>query len=335
MNGEVDGGYEEEEARAERRTTKPSRDRPSALLIPPFPHSPYHHHHITISIVVVVVVVMATVSETADSYPELDAIPAATPRPAISRAHSSLSVPIPSWARALFARFPLHTWEPAQPAPLASSPPTKPILYVAPPHPPRAGPSATGDKAAQGWASRDASSLEWQVELLFRGFDFDCAYIEEKEAWGPGGESRAQKRKSVPHRLIAVAEWVWLHRYAGTLPYLHLPPSAQSRAGARGGGALVSARALPQWIETHAPIVKPELGQSNENGDDGYPDEKTREEAKAWASLVEGKLMAAVVSLGDIHFRFRLCRSGCLGRICVWSWGGLSSERRLFNFYIF
>lgn len=229
------------------------------------------------------------------SYPDLDKIPASGPViPPSSTAGSSSRVP--RWARAIFSRFPLYEWPAAQIIDTTyEPPPSKPILYIAPGHPLPASLRAAaplqksasrdvGVLPGRGWASADPTCLRWQMELVFRGFDFDVRQIEPLDSWGPGPHNR--------------------------LPYLRLPPSFQvSAPPPRPGGSssryltsLVGADDLPRWVENHAPWKKDRVELREKQSPDTKGKGKMTEdpviaaEIKTWISLLSTDLIAGVVS---------------------------------------
>lgn len=256
------------------------------------------------------------------SYPDLDQIPAwqempaAGPGPVISpNTAAGSSYRIPRWARAVFSRFPLYEWPAAQVVDSTyEPPPSKPILYVAPGHPLPASlrASAASEKGAiaitgalpgRGWASADPLCLRWQMELVFRGFDFDIRQIEPLESWGPGAHNR--------------------------LPYLQLPPSFQVTALApRTGGSssrfltsLVGADELPRWVENHAPWKRDRVELREKAAPDAKGKGKMPEDAamaaevKTWLSLLGTDPMAGVVS-AQSHLQISPLTVKCSNRCC-------------------
>lgn len=93
------------------------------------------------------------------------------PQAPIRNAHATARATGPSsWAKRVFRAFPLVTQD-AVPvlSPSREPLPSKPVLYVAPSHPSKSSDS-------QRWASRDPTSLFWQVQLLLRQADFDSVH---------------------------------------------------------------------------------------------------------------------------------------------------------------
>ncbi|PWY98586.1 hypothetical protein BCV70DRAFT_164952 [Testicularia cyperi] len=226
----------------------------------------------------------------AQPYPELEAIPPAPPRSstslASSRSRGSI-VPMPEWIARLFSTFPLHTYPPAKAASTstAASPPTRPVLYVAP-HLNRDGTlSQPTDLDTQvhngtdtsrlhtrvGWSSSDPISLRWQIELLFRHADFEVQFVDPAHNWGP----------------------------AKSLPFLHLPPSFQpnhldGRASSsfRATPSLLPATSLPHFLDNHYPHSKVELGEKPSTP---WQDAAASREARTWENLLQGRVMAGVL----------------------------------------
>ncbi|SPO39849.1 uncharacterized protein PSFLO_05330 [Pseudozyma flocculosa] len=221
-------------------------------------------------------------------YPELEAIPPAPPRSAAASTRSSASslLPVPNWVVRLFSAFPLHVWPEADViSPAPSPPPRKPTLYVAP-HLNRDGtlspPSqhASTSKETLGWTSSDPTCLRWQLQLLFRGVDFDVEFIDPSQSWGPGGQ----------------------------LPFLHLPPafqppstnassSSRSWLGAKRGAvvpSLLTAAALPHFLDNHFPLWRPELGEKAD-ANPLWKDKATELESRTWINLLSGRVMAGVL----------------------------------------
>ncbi|KAN0060671.1 hypothetical protein ACQY0O_007329 [Thecaphora frezii] len=222
-------------------------------------------------------------------YPELEAIPSAPPRSTAASTGSSASqlFPVPSWAVRLFSAFPLHVWPEAEViSPTPSPPPVKPTLYVAP-HLNRDGKLAdprrtAGDgQRSPGWTSSDPVCLRWQMELLFRGVDFEVEFLDPSQSWGPGRQ----------------------------LPFLHLPPAFQplsggaytskpaSWLGAKGGAtvpSLLTPAALPHFLDNHFPYSRPELGETAETNP-VWKDWATELESRSWVNLASGRIMAGVM----------------------------------------
>ncbi|TKY87416.1 hypothetical protein EX895_004094 [Sporisorium graminicola] len=215
---------------------------------------------------------------TTHDYPELENIPPAPPRSSLSAPDSTRSRLVPKWAAAIFSTFPLHTYPPAKAySPTASSPPVEPTLYVAP-HLNRDGTLSsvhedddlTADidtdekpfahQAPAGWSSSDPIALRWQIELLFRGVDFEVRFIDPSHNWGP----------------------------AKSMPFLHLPPRFRSGTPS----SLLSATEIPHLIDNFYPASRPELGEKDAAVWDNV---STKLEARTWESLLRGRIMAGVL----------------------------------------
>lgn len=209
------------------------------------------------------------------AFPDISASGASSPPGGVS----SSSKPwarrggVPSWARAIFSRFPLYELPSAEIYDEGfEAPPSRPRLYVAPGHP---LPSSSRKRAAGlTWTSSDPRCLRWQVELLLRGQAFECRAIDELESWGPDS--------------------------ARSLPFLHLSPEYQVASHVQQ--RLISAKDLPRWAEHHAPWTRDriELGPTpSEKGKEkaGIEEDATDAEARVWTSLLETKVMAAVVRI--------------------------------------
>ena len=209
-------------------------------------------------------------------YPELEAIPPAPPRSALSSTGARSSPLVPRWAAAIFNTFPLHTFPAAKAyTPTPSAPPVKPTLYVAP-HLNRDGTlSAAHDdisnidsnekeinQQSRGWSSSDPIALRWQMELLFRQVDFDVRFIDPSHNWGP----------------------------AKSMPFLHLPPRFRPVKGV--SSSLLSAVEIPHLIDNYYPTSRPELG---EKADSAWQDDLTKLEARSWENMLKRRIMAGVL----------------------------------------
>ncbi|KDN41337.1 hypothetical protein K437DRAFT_178422 [Tilletiaria anomala UBC 951] len=213
-------------------------------------------------------------------YPDFDSLPspAGADRTNANFPPGVSTYRIPSWAKAVFARFPLHEWPEAEVHDASHNPPpSKPVLYVAQGHPRRSSPSVT-PTPARGWASSDPRCLRWQMSLIFRGVDFETEQLQERSSWGPDP--------------------------ANQMPFLHLPPSYQAQAAlpstSRSVKSLVAAQDLPMWSETNAPWNrdKVEIGPRTDlkgKGPARLQDEEQQAESEIWTSLLETKVMAGVL----------------------------------------
>lgn len=252
------------------------------------------------------------------AYPAWEDI--SSPPPASTASSSSTPSPAPSTSRSLtsslarfFSLFPLHQFPAAQPLyPEDDTRVTKPTLYVAPGHA-----RERNGRVERTWTSADARCLRWQMELLFRsspslqGYEvdgsrastsgskstghFDCEQIEHQDAWGPKIDS---------------------------LPYLQLPPHGKGKVVPSSTAYVPSApprllddEALPTWAETRWPFEWEKVekhGAEEERGQKTsgpYESEEKRLEAEMWTSLLEGKIMGAVVSCSKSDARM-LQRTG-------------------------
>lgn len=195
---------------------------------------------------------------------------------------------VPRWARFIFSTFPIYEWPAAQVTDSNYEPPPEmPVLYIAPGHPipVQARNQRIVDEkgvdsappAGRSWASADPQCLRWQMELLFRRFDFVTRQVDEVDSWGPG-----------PH---------------APMPYLRLPSSyqigapAQSSVTLRALVSLIGSKDLARWTENHAPWWKerPELQENGTTTSDSASDPQAAE-AQTWISLLSTKVMAGVVS---------------------------------------
>ncbi|WFD25476.1 hypothetical protein MNAN1_000436 [Malassezia nana] len=184
-------------------------------------------------------------------YPELEDIQPAPPR---ERPVRWTGVPMPEVVRRLFRQFPRHVWPPAQ-AVLSTDDagrvPTRLVLHVMPPH----------RHAENTWASADPVCLRWQMELLFRGFAFDCEPTTEAY-WSPDGQ----------------------------LPVAELPPGERMpRKGGTSLPPLLPVGDLPHYVDNYKPLSRPETDEKPV-----WPD-KVADEVLLWQNLLEGRIMAGVL----------------------------------------
>lgn len=218
--------------------------------------------------------IMATTA----SYPAWEDIPPPPSAPQAGPSHHTRPPPqhslLPTWLIPFFARFPLREFPAAQPLQDEEEHVTRPTLYVAPGHIRRRDKGSTTT-----WTSADAQCLRWQMEFLFRsqsGAPFACKQISQEEAWGPKVDS---------------------------LPFAQLPAHGSSSRGAAKISSpprLLDAESLATWAETRWPYEweKVENAGHGEGASSSrpYPSDEAKLEAELWMSLLEGKLMAAVVS---------------------------------------
>lgn len=112
----------------------------------------------------------------------------------------------------------------------------------------------------RGWSSSDPIALRWQMELLFRGVDFDVRFIDPSHNWGP----------------------------AKSMPFLHLPPRFRHSSSP----SLLTALEIPHVIDNYYSASRPELDKTE---DSTWPDQATKLEARSWQSLLKGRIMAGVL----------------------------------------
>lgn len=81
----------------------------------------------------------------------------------------------------------------------------------------------------------------------------------------------------------------------GRLPNLWLPPPERQEGSSLSRGEVLSARMIPGWAdEAHGTHI---WGSDLE----GYIDDKAKDESRAWVSVLEGAVHAALVRLKKIH----------------------------------
>ncbi|KAI0819029.1 hypothetical protein BC629DRAFT_1579404 [Irpex lacteus] len=187
-------------------------------------------------------------------------------------ATSPISIPEP--IRNLFSRFPLHTYPPTT-SPYHTPRITEPTLWI---HPPRSHllttskqlasePEGHENKAREfdDVLSSDVECLKWQAYLALRNLGQKIAVRWDISA--DGGID-------------------------GRLPNLHVqidPNSKGIEAGIKddGEGELLAAHLIPEWVD----------GKLGEIGPlEGYIDEAARDESRAWVSLLEGNVHAALLA---------------------------------------
>jgi metaxin len=168
---------------------------------------------------------------------------------------------LPEPLRALFSHFPLYKYPPILPA-TATAPLTAPVLWILPP----VSQDADAGKAhtRENLLSSDVECLKWQAYLAFRGLND----IGVRWDVHPAGA------------------------IDGRLPNLHLPASpaevgAADKPKNASNGQLLASHAIPEWMET-------KVGALDEL--EGYLDASTRDESRAWVTLLEGHVHAALVS---------------------------------------
>ena len=111
--------------------------------------------------------------------------------------------------------------------------------------------------------SGDVECLKWQAYLAFRGLK------GIKIRWDISPEGSAGE----------------------SLPNLHVPNSeGEYSKKSEEDGALLAANSILAWVDTKLGV------DSTANALEGYKDEETRTESRAWISLLEGNVHAALVS---------------------------------------
>ncbi|KAI0705936.1 hypothetical protein BC835DRAFT_1409993 [Cytidiella melzeri] len=189
---------------------------------------------------------------------------------------SPFSIPEP--LRNILARFPLHTY-PSTPSPYHAPRITEPTLWI---HQPRSHLDTSSKQRhyepegkdrqvhESDVLSSDVECLKWQAYIALRKFDRRIAV-----RWDVSPDGGVD----------------------GRLPNLHVPidPTAKgSEANIKddGEGELLAAQLIPEWVDR-------QLGDVGTL--EGYLDESARDESRAWVSLLEGNVHAALVCLVYIH----------------------------------
>lgn len=111
---------------------------------------------------------------------------------------------------------------------------------------------------------------------------FACKMTPQEEAWGPELDS---------------------------LPFVQLPAHGGAGSSSRGGAKvslpprLLDDGSSPTWIETRWPYPWEKVEHKGQEGAASpHPSLQAQFEAQMWTSLLEGKLMAAVVSTRKAAF---------------------------------
>jgi metaxin len=163
---------------------------------------------------------------------------------------------VPAPIVAFNAHFPLKSYPPIKP--ISKSCITAPTLWV---HPPR-----SSSQAPDNVLSADVECLKWQAYLALRGL----AAIKIRMDIAPEGS------------------------LDGSLPNLHVPTDESlvekpSHSERDEDGRLLAAHTIPAWVDE-------KLGVDSA-GDplEGYKDQASRVESRAWVSLLEGIVHAALV----------------------------------------
>lgn len=135
---------------------------------------------------------------------------------------------------------------------------TAPTLWISPP------------RASSGLLSADVECLKWQAYLSLRGL------TDIKLRWDIAPEGSID----------------------GALPNLHVPISeslVKSKELAKSDGAedgeLLAAHSIPAWVDAKLGV------DSSADPLEGYKDQASRVESRAWVSLLEGVVHAALVCL--------------------------------------
>ncbi|PSS31046.1 hypothetical protein PHLCEN_2v2378 [Hermanssonia centrifuga] len=157
---------------------------------------------------------------------------------------------LPQPVRNFFSLFPITTYPPVH-SPHTAHRIEKPTLWI---HPPRS--SVLSDGLDTDLLSSDVECLKWQAYLALRGIN-DVAV-----RWDVSPDGAVDD----------------------LLPNLHVP----LEKGDDGGGELLPAHLIPEWVEKRVG----ELGSL-----EGYDNEEARDESRAWVTLLEGNIHAALASL--------------------------------------
>ncbi|KAF8163558.1 hypothetical protein B0H34DRAFT_651722 [Crassisporium funariophilum] len=165
---------------------------------------------------------------------------------------------VPSQFVSFYSYFPLKSYPPI--TRLDKTVVSVPTLWV---HPPR--PAAHN---ADKLLSADVECLKWQAYLALRGL------------------------KGIKIRKDIVPEG----SIDGSLPNLHLPieeslVKSEKLTASDGseGGELLAAHSIPTWVDAKLGV------DSNEDSLEGYKDQAARTESRAWVSLLEGVVHAALI----------------------------------------
>jgi metaxin len=184
---------------------------------------------------------------------------------------------LPAPIRTLFSRFPLSTYPPIH-SPYHAERVQTPTLWI---HPPRSSSNSSGSDEKQNdldVLSSDVECLKWQAYLALRlSYSPQPAKVAVRWDVSPSG--------AVDGRLPN------LHAPLDTLPQTLIAPSEgkEKKVQDDGEGEVLPARHIPEWVSGR-------LGE--ELGDlEGYRDVEARDESRAWVSLLEGNVHAALVSL--------------------------------------
>jgi len=163
---------------------------------------------------------------------------------------------VPAPIAAFNAHFPLKSYPPIKP--ISKSCIKAPTLWV---HPPR-----SSSQAPDNVLSADVECLKWQAYLALRGL----TAIKVRVDIAPEGS------------------------IDGSLPNLHVPIGeslVEKPSSSEGGedGELFAAHSIPTWVDMKLGV------DSGADPLEGYKDQASRVESRAWVSLLEGIVHAALV----------------------------------------
>ncbi|KAF8965308.1 hypothetical protein BDZ97DRAFT_1699780, partial [Flammula alnicola] len=163
---------------------------------------------------------------------------------------------VPAPLVAFNAKFPLKSYPPIKPR--SKSPISAPTLWVHPPLP----------ISPDSLLSADVECLKWQAYLALRGL------TGIKLRWDIAPEGGID----------------------GTLPNLHVPISESvakseklSHSDGAEDGELLAAHSIPTWVDAKLGV------DSAADPLEGYKDQASRVESRAWVSLLEGVVHAALI----------------------------------------
>ncbi|KAK1225391.1 hypothetical protein PQX77_011681 [Marasmius sp. AFHP31] len=164
---------------------------------------------------------------------------------------------IPQPLSSLFANFPLHTYPPINAAP-AKTKLTSPTIWV--------HPSSDPDSPL---LSGDVECLKWQAYLALRGLKDIQVRTDVNEQGAMDGR--------LPNLHVSLPE------------DLEKPDSRPTEGVIDDSTHLLAAHHIPGWVDAelgHDPLDLPL---------EGYKDEAAKDESRAWVTLLEGPVHAALV----------------------------------------
>lgn len=172
-----------------------------------------------------------------------------------------MSVPLPKFLKNFYALFPLYTY----PESLSIHSPClseedEDTVHIAP-NPTLCIVQPTRPESSV--LSADVQCLKWQAYLALRRIP---GGIRVRWDLSPDGA------------------------HGGSLPNLYLPPPTTSRGGQGLRGELLEAKRIPSWVDGEIEKGSPDMLE-------GFKDEEARDESRAWVSLLEGDVHAALVNL--------------------------------------